>query len=272
MGDDNQSGWNKFWEAISFDRLFKLVGLFLLGALVIGVWSSGIKGVVTEFASWFDHAGEVNFARGLITFMIVAATVTMAVVLVIYGLYSRGHEKDPEFWKIRFSMSKEVMTAFMGILGTIMGFYYAEDRVSTAKISTLNETVRQSPIGELEKEGFVSLLAKDFDNAAKAFADAYKLNPTYHNVGEISKLLGDRADRFRAAKDPKQADAVWAEVFCEISESKFTLGMSDEMTAQVRKNCPTYTPGGSPPQGNVTGAPASTPMAANANLSANANR
>ncbi|MBV9241447.1 MAG: hypothetical protein JO314_05510 [Acidobacteria bacterium] len=244
MSDEVKSPWEKFWAAITFARFFRLVLLFLLAALIYSIWSGGIGTTITGLGQWFDHAGEVNFARGLITFLIVAATITIALLLVSFGLYSRTDEKDTEFWKLKFSLSKDVLTAFMGILGTIMGFYYAEDRVSTASIPTLNQTVQQTPISELEKDGFAALLAKDYTKASQSFADAYKLNFSYHNVGDINQLLKDHADQFnKAGKDSKLADPVWTEVFCAIAQRKLTIGMTDDMIGQVRKNCPTYDPG-----------------------------
>jgi hypothetical protein len=242
MVDQEKSGWRGFWGAITFGSILRILLLLILAGIAYSIWTEGIGSVITALGQWFDHAGEVNFARGLMTFLIVAATISIAIVLVAFGLYSR--DGDPEFWKLRFSLSKDVLTAFMGILGTIMGFYYAEDRVSTASIPTLNQAAKQTPIAELEKDGFTALLGKDFTHASQAFGDAYKLNSSYHNVGDINQLLSERKDRFNtAAKDPKQADQIWTEVFCAIAQRKLTVGMSDEMIGQIRKDCPSYDPG-----------------------------
>jgi hypothetical protein len=187
---------------------------------------------------------------------------------VIFGLFSKK-EDNLEFWKARFQLGTHVLTLFLGILGTIMGFYYAEDRVSTEKISNLNEQVEKStPAGDLEKKGLVALMAKDFDNASEHFSNAYKINPNYHNVGEISKILNDRKDRFtKAGKDIKQQEPIWAEIFCAIAEGKLTLGMSEEMTAQVRKNCPTLPVSANTAPANTSAVAANTaaPPTANAN-------
>jgi hypothetical protein len=266
MADNGPSGWEKFWQAITFPRFVTLVGLFFLGALVFSIWSNGAKNIVDGFGGWFDHAGQVNFARGLITFLVVACTITIALLLVIFGLFFSKTD-DKEFWKARFSLGKEVLTLFMGILGTIMGFYYAENMVSTESLSNLNDPVeKSSPIGDLEKKAFVALLAKDFDNASQHFANAYKINPTYHNVGEISKILNDSKDRFTTAgKDTKQTEPIWNDIFCTISEGKFTLGMSEEMTAQVRKSCPRFTVNANTALANTSVVPTNTGVTPTAN-------
>jgi hypothetical protein len=245
MANDTRSFWENFWSAITFGRFFRLVFLVLLAGLIYSIWSGGIGPTIAGLGQWFDQAGQANFARGLITFLIVAATITIAILLVIFGLYSKtSDDKDLEFWKLKFSVTKDVLTAFLGILGTIMGFYYAEDRVSTASIPTLNQAVQQTPIGELEKAGFAALLGKDFAAASQSFGDAYKLNASYHNVGDINQVLSDQKDRFTdAAKDPKKTEKIWDDIFCAIAQKKLTVGMSDAMIAQVRKGCSTYDPG-----------------------------
>jgi hypothetical protein len=64
---------------------------------------------------------ENGSARGLITFLIAFVTVSIAIVLTLYVAVS---DLAKEEVKERFSMGKEVFTALVGILGTIVGFYF----------------------------------------------------------------------------------------------------------------------------------------------------
>jgi hypothetical protein len=63
---------------------------------------------------------EYNSARGLITFLIAFTTVALAVILVLASIISSSSDL-----KQRFELGREIFTALVGILGTIVGFYFA---------------------------------------------------------------------------------------------------------------------------------------------------
>lgn len=240
MADEKQSVFEQFWRSLTFRRVVAIIGLFLFALLVIGIWQNDYKDAIKEIKDWLGQAGQVNFARGLITTFVVLTTLLIALTLVASLFF--GNAKDRED---RFSMGKEVLTIFIGILGTIMGFYYAENTVSSDKYAKLTESVlkeagQTSAIDDLEKKGFVALLGKDFDSASQAFADAYKMNPTYNNINEINTLFKNNKDAFATAsvaKDAAAKEGIWQIVFCDISNNKRTKGMSSEMISQVQKNC-----------------------------------
>jgi hypothetical protein len=88
-----------------------IIGIALLGAIF-----------------WYISKGEnlqtlesTDKARGLITFLIDFVTVSIAIILTIYVAVSDLSSSEV---KERFAMGKEVFTALVGILGTIVGFYY----------------------------------------------------------------------------------------------------------------------------------------------------
>jgi hypothetical protein len=62
---------------------------------------------------------DTTVARGLITFLIAVATVGIAITLTIYVVAT-----DDANAKDKFSLGKDVLTGFIGILGTIVGFYF----------------------------------------------------------------------------------------------------------------------------------------------------
>src|SRR5262245_29353142 len=68
-------------------------------------------------------------ARGLITFLVVFTTVAIALILALYTLLSSITVRED--LKDRFGYGKEVLTALIGILGTILGFYFASSPQST---------------------------------------------------------------------------------------------------------------------------------------------
>jgi hypothetical protein len=64
-------------------------------------------------------------ARGLITFLIAVATVGIALTLTIFIVAT--DDTDP---KNKFALGKEVLTALIGVLGTIVGFYFGASKES----------------------------------------------------------------------------------------------------------------------------------------------
>jgi hypothetical protein len=65
-------------------------------------------------------------ARVLITFLVAVATIAIAFLAILTAMLLREYEK-------RFALAKEVLTILVGILGTIVGFYFG-----TAKIDSAN--------------------------------------------------------------------------------------------------------------------------------------
>ena len=66
---------------------------------------------------------QPEVARGVITFLIAAATVSIAVLLVMAAIMSGSTNLDE-----RFGLGKEVLTLLIGVLGTIVGFYYGSTK------------------------------------------------------------------------------------------------------------------------------------------------
>lgn len=64
---------------------------------------------------------DTETARGLITFLVAVTTVGIALILIVYLATSSSETAE---LKERFAFSKEVLTSLIGILGTIIGFYF----------------------------------------------------------------------------------------------------------------------------------------------------
>lgn len=81
--------------------------------------------------SMFANLKDPAHARGVITFMIVIATITLAFMLV-YQAFAVPNEAQAE---AGFKRAREVFTGLMGVVGTIVGFYFAAgDGGSVGKI------------------------------------------------------------------------------------------------------------------------------------------
>lgn len=64
---------------------------------------------------------EVDVSRGLITFLVATVTVLIALIISVWVITSNATDDE---LKERFNYSKDVLATLVGILGTILGFYF----------------------------------------------------------------------------------------------------------------------------------------------------
>lgn len=81
-------------------------------------------------ALFLKRLANMEYARGLITFVFTLGTITIAIMLTLAVLL----RQDPEIEK-RFRQGREVLTILIGVVGTIVGFYYGATTVE--KLSPL---------------------------------------------------------------------------------------------------------------------------------------
>ena len=93
-------------------------GMVLAIILLIGATTLGLdKGLV------LTKMGQVEFARGLITYLFAVVTIGTAVVLVVSALTS---DETPANER-RFERGKEILSLLLGVFGTIVGFYFGTE-------------------------------------------------------------------------------------------------------------------------------------------------
>src|SRR4029077_4924612 len=114
--------------AIAFAMLLAIV--LLIGASTLGL----DKGLVLA------KMGQVEFARGLITYLFAVVTIGTAVVLVVSALTS----EDTEAHERRFQRGKEILSLLLGVFGTIVGFYFGSE--VAAKGQTEETIVKVAPL------------------------------------------------------------------------------------------------------------------------------
>ena len=79
-----------------------------------------------------DQLQNPDFARGAITFIVAAVVVCLALILILGGLFLEGTQTNEV--EERFRRGREVLAPFVGILGTIVGFYFGSaDRTGTTE-------------------------------------------------------------------------------------------------------------------------------------------
>ena len=106
-------------------------------ASVIGLFTIG--GMVWVIASGGDLLRDGERTRGLITFSVAIVTVAIALILVFFLVFGVFGNNKEEFTS-RFTFGKDILMVFVGILGTIMGFYYGTDKVSPDDIKTIQQS------------------------------------------------------------------------------------------------------------------------------------
>jgi len=105
----------KDWGGLLLKAFFVLIVLFFFGMIV---WQLKPGGTL------LNQLKEPEVVRGFITFIIAIGTISIAIMLVL-AAFSNGTSNTT--LKDRFAMGKEVLMVFIGILGTIVGFYFGAE-------------------------------------------------------------------------------------------------------------------------------------------------
>lgn len=87
---------------------------------IIFVWK-----IVGGLEGNLEKLKDMETARGLITFVITLGTVAIAVMLALTAVVIRDFDK-------RIGVGREILTVLVGVLGTIVGFYYGATATKTA--------------------------------------------------------------------------------------------------------------------------------------------
>ncbi len=86
---------------------------------------------------------SISVSRGLITFLITVVTVTIALILVLATVVSESSDLGR-----RFSQGKEVLSMLIGVLGTIVGFYFGNPTDGPKPLSIAPPSIsNESPVG-----------------------------------------------------------------------------------------------------------------------------
>jgi hypothetical protein len=213
--------------------------------------------VTVGLISWFIVAGGDVFstaekARGLITFAVAIVTVAIALIMVLYVIFGVASEQE---FSNRFTFGKDVLMVFVGILGTIMGFYYGSGKVTPGEVASIQKSGQEAnltPANVFESQGFELLIKQDYDGAQKAFDLAAKStppSPNIKNISAISKLLTERRPAFDNAADSAAKQVIWQQIYCEISNNQWAAGQAKETIDKFTAGCKPPTGPGSTASG-----------------------
>lgn len=125
-------------------------GIFFVLALVVLVflmWGITTNALLSSLAS-------INTARGLITFLVAVVTGAIALILVLATVVSESADRE-----VRFRAGKEILVSLIGVLGTIVGYYFGQNGEHVRPPTILAPFVSKSTITSGEEfsiAGFVS--------------------------------------------------------------------------------------------------------------------
>jgi hypothetical protein len=95
-----------------------LIAVILLVIIPVGLY----------YGSFLDKISNQAIARGLVTFLFALSTVIIALIIVVSSFVGTGSDLSQ-----RFQQGKEVLTIFIGVFGTIIGFYFGQARDATGQ-------------------------------------------------------------------------------------------------------------------------------------------
>ncbi len=105
-------GWGNLLNPVVLIPIMILSAIFFMIGMAIFGWDSMLL-----------KMGNIEFARGLITYLFAVVTIGTAVVLVVSALTST----DDEVHERRFQRGKEILALLLGVFGTIVGFYFGSE-------------------------------------------------------------------------------------------------------------------------------------------------
>lgn len=71
---------------------------------------------------FFESLKDPNYARGVIMFMVSTSAVLIGFIVVIYAFFGVRDQQSES----RFRRAREIFVSMMGVLGTIVGFYFGQ--------------------------------------------------------------------------------------------------------------------------------------------------
>jgi len=117
VGLELSTGPEPNWTQYIPPVLFSILGLTIL--VIIGI-------IISAYGqSFLLHLADDKVARGLITFLIAITTVGIAIILAVSTVMASG---DDVAGDKRFDRGKQVLSVMIGVLGTIVGFYFGSSQ------------------------------------------------------------------------------------------------------------------------------------------------
>ncbi len=113
-GSSSTGTGDGFWKS----KTFRVTVLLLVGIIVAAFVGVILSQLIKE-PDLFGKLRDAAYARGVITFLVVLASIGLCYILVTHSLFGEDDDKGDHFRRAR-----EVLGVLTGIMGTIVGFYF----------------------------------------------------------------------------------------------------------------------------------------------------
>jgi hypothetical protein len=175
-----------FWLTVAQYALIIAVTI-----IFVYVIANGVKDV--------GQLADMDTARGLITFVVTLGTVAIAMMLALTAVVTRDFDK-------RLTIGKEILTILVGVLGTIVGFYYGaatkKDAASSANPPAAQISiapVRITPAEQVQSGAAVGINSK-ISGGTPPYRYSIRFTPeSIPAIENQESLNGDINHEFKAA-------------------------------------------------------------------------
>jgi hypothetical protein len=181
---------------LSLIMLFAALGL---GFILYSLWGDG---------NLLDKLSRVEYARGVITFIFAVGTFVIAVTVAVAGLLGGPEAAD------KFNRSKEVFTVLVGILGTILGFYFGNETSAEAQPGEEPIAVESWSIEPVTGEGGETVL--DTEAKVRGGTPPYAYSLTFEPA-LIERVRDEPTDGTIAERIPVPEEARGQEIQATLS-------------------------------------------------------
>jgi hypothetical protein len=201
-----------------------------LGIAVFWFISSQLRGPILE------QLDDIATARGLITFVVATATVAGAIILVLAAIAAEGTENDV---KMRLNEGRQVLAPLIGILGTIVGFYFGQPQATQGQAGASStqaqaQALRVGPVtlsAQQVAPGAAVTVTSSVTGGRPPYTYTIILPGVSPAVADKLTAAGDIKREITIAKDAKPSD-VTIQVTVEDS-SGASAGMKAERPLKV---------------------------------------
>jgi hypothetical protein len=199
-------------------KLSQLLPIIIYGALAVLILGAIIWGVSGQ-KGFLQSLSDRTVARGLITFLITLTTVGIAILLAISTIFGSSGDADDK----RFDKGKQVLSLLIGLLGTIVGFYFgsSQDNKPTVQPQASVLTIAPAAISNSEPRKGEKLTITSFVSGGKA--------PYTYSITFDPPLLPD-------VKDAKSSDGTVKQEFTVPDTAKADTDIKYEIIAKDSDN------------------------------------
>jgi hypothetical protein len=179
--------------------------------------------------TFIESIGQTDQARGLITFLFAFATIGIAILMAIALMWMEREDVEA-----RFAKAKDLLAILVGVLGTIVGFYFGSAGGTTPK-NLVVSAVRLLP-PSVEPGARVAVSTRASGGAAPYQYDiivtdpSNKLTTTELNSGGKTSATGEISDQISI---PKDASVPNLDVKVSVLDSKGAQAVSNAATLKI---------------------------------------